>query len=760
MRVALVTHTAQLGGAELSSLRLLQALPAGMTIDAVVGEEGPFADHLRDEGITVHVLPMDPSATAVARSETRSPRVVLGSAVRLAPAVRDLTALLRSLGTDVLWSLSLKAHLFTVPVARLTGIPLVWHLHDRISREYLPAPTVRAIRALARHVPTAVIANSAATAATVGRARGLTVARPGLTDSQLEPSANGVRSTNVIGVLGRLSPTKGQLDVVRLLPDLLAVHPDLKLRLIGAPLFGQQDYQDRIVAEIARLGLCEHVEIVGHVDDPRAELDRLAVCVHASTIPEPFGQVISEAMARGTPVVATRGGGATELVHPPGARQLGHLVPIGDSAAMREAILDVLDAPERAASRAVRARLHVGEHLRIEATAAVVAEVFRSVVDPQRSVAAPEVALAHDYLTQRGGAERVVLAMHAAFPESPLHTMLYEPAGSFPELEHLRVVAGPLSRVSALRHRHRAAFPLLPFASSLTRVSGEVTVASTSGWAHAFRTSGATVVYCHSPARWLYQTDAYLGGPAHRSPVGLGVLAMRPLLRRWDRRHMRTADRVLVNSTAVQHAVRTAYGIEAELLHPPPGLSVDGPRAAMPQAPDEFYLVVSRLLPYKNVDVIVEAFRGLPEHLVIVGSGPMLDQMAADLPANVTLVSDQSDAQLRWAYERARALVVASHEDFGLTPVEAASFGTPALALRAGGYLDTVIEGANGEFFDTPTPEAIRTAVVANRGRAWDTERIMATVDRFAHDRFAARLREVVAEVRAERSDRGGSSGA
>ncbi|WP_018154908.1 glycosyltransferase family 4 protein [Demetria terragena] len=750
MRIALVTHTGQVGGAELATLRVIRALPRDLSVEAFLGEEGPYADQLRAAGVRVDILGMDERVRSLTRAETTSARAALKAAASLTPMVRMLARRLREGDHDVVWSASLKAHLLSVPAARLAGLPLVWSLHDRISHEYLPSTMVRLVRALARTAPRAIIANSEATAATVARVRELIVARPGLTPEQLRPLTEPPqRGHDVIGVVGRLSQTKGQLEVIRLMPDLIAARPGVTLRLIGGALFGQEDYEHALRAEVERLGLNDRVAFVGHIDDPRPELDALAVSVHAATIPEPFGQVIAESMARGTPVVATRGGGATELVHPPGEQPLGYLVPPRDPDAMVEAILDVLDAPERAEVRARRARAYVAEHLPISSTARTVAEVFQAVAAGRRSFSEPPVTLAHDYLTQRGGAERVVLAMRAAFPKSPLHTLLYEPATTFHEFEHLRVEASVLNRISTLRRNHRMAFPLLPLASSFMRVPGNVTVASTSGWAHAFRSSGAKIVYCHSPARWLYQTERYLGKPAYKSPIGLVLMAVGPTLRRWDRRRMRAADRVVVNSTAVQSAVADAYGIDAEVMHPPPGLSHDGPRTAIPGVEPPFYLVVSRLLPYKHVDVIVEAFAGLEDNLLVVGSGPMLADLMQDCPPNVRIVTDQTDAQLRWAYAHAQALIAASFEDFGLTPLEAALFGTPTLALRAGGYLDTVIEDVNGAFFDSADAADIRAAVHRNNARTWDAAQVIETVERFAQEVFIQRLRRVVEEVQA-----------
>ena len=133
--------------------------------------------------------------------------------------------------------------------------------------------------------------------------------------------------------------------------------------------------------------------------------------------------------------------------------------------------------------------------------------------------------------------------------------------------------------------------------------------------------------------------------------------------------------------------------------------------------------MVSRLLPYKNVDKAVDAFRTMPdERLLVIGRGPEEDRLRAGLPANVAIVSDVSDAQLRWAYRHAVALVAPSIEDFGLTPLEAGAFAKPTLALRGGGYLDTVAEGVNGLFFDRPDADSIAAAVAAGRRTPWDAD--------------------------------------
>jgi len=361
--------------------------------------------------------------------------------------------------------------------------------------------------------------------------------------------------------------------------------------------------------------------------------------------------------------------------------------------------------------------------------------------------ARPTVAIAHDYLTQRGGAERVVLSLMKAFPEAPVHTTLYDPESTYPEFADADVRASPLNRVGALRRDHRLALPLLAPAASRLRIDADIVVASSSGWAHGFDTSGRTVVYCHNPARWLYQTDEYLGGAAWRSPIGPPLLAMRPLLKRWDRRRAGQVDVYLANSRVVQQRIATTYGREAELLPPPHGMDASAPREAVPELDGwepGYALVVSRLLPYKNVDTVIEAVRGTDRRLVVVGRGPEEARLRATLPVNVRLLGGLSDAQLRAVYADAGVLVAASHEDFGLAPLEAAAFGVPAVALRGGGFLETVVEGDTGLFFDRPTPEEIAATLVLSDRHTWDGDTLRARAEEFGETRFIERIRSIV----------------
>jgi glycosyltransferase involved in cell wall biosynthesis len=355
--------------------------------------------------------------------------------------------------------------------------------------------------------------------------------------------------------------------------------------------------------------------------------------------------------------------------------------------------------------------------------------------------------LVHDYLTQRGGAERVALTLAGGFPDAVVYTSLYDPGATFPGFADHEVRTLPLDRLRLLRDHHRLALPLLAPSFARLHVDADVTVCSSSGWAHGAHTTGAKIVYCHNPARWLYQSDHYLMGSSRLATAG--VAALRPALTRWDRAAAATADRYLVNSRAVRARVADVYGIDADVVHPSVDIDVGGHRRPPDGVEPGFLLCVSRLMAYKNVGAVIEAFRSLPdERLVVVGTGPLADQLTAAAPGNVTILGRVEDEELRWLYGAARGLVAASYEDFGLTPVEAAAFGRPTAALRWGGFLDTVVEGTTGVFFDEPEPGAIADTVRELLAADWSAAALADHAGRFTPDRFLAAIGAVVDSFR------------
>jgi len=388
VRVAVLDHTAALGGAELALARLLDALdPVDVHVTTVLFADGPLRGLLEDHGHAVSVLPLDQRLATAERHAVGASLVTSArAAIAVLPFVWRLARTLRRLDVDLIHTTSLKADILGVPAAILARRPVVWHIHDRISPDYLPRPMVALIRSLARVAPRRVLVNSHATAATLPKVRA-TVAYPGLAPEQFAPEPGTPASPprapddpRTVGILGRVSPTKGQREFLRAARRVHAARPDVRFRIIGAALFAEQDYERLVREEIRALGLEDVVALVGFASDPGAELDRLTLCVHASPTPEPFGQVVAEAMARGVPVVATAGGGVGEIVAPPGAAEpLGWLVPPGDVAALADAILEALDDPAEAQRRAVAAWRSVERRFPIAVTATSVTDVWRSV---------------------------------------------------------------------------------------------------------------------------------------------------------------------------------------------------------------------------------------------------------------------------------------------------------------------------------------------------------------------------------------------
>lgn len=354
-------------------------------------------------------------------------------------------------------------------------------------------------------------------------------------------------------------------------------------------------------------------------------------------------------------------------------------------------------------------------------------------------MARAQVALVHDYLTQRGGAERVMLSMLRLFPSAPLYTALYEPDSTYPEFANHDIRPLWTNRIATVRHHHRRGLLIYPFAFSGLTVDADVTVCSSSAFAHGVKVSGRKVVYCYSPPRWLYdQANTYLA--SWPGPICAIIYAAGPFLRRWDKRAATSADAYLTTSRAVRDRIDQVYGIEAMVVPPSiPAVAIHE-RSPIDVAPG-FVLCVSRLLAYKNVEEVSEAFKLLPDaRLIVVGDGPLAKHLHSVAGPNVTMFDRVDDARLAWLYANCAGVVSAAYEDFGLTALEANSFGKPVAAVRFGGFLDTVIDGRTGVFFDEARPARIAEAVRRLLLDTWEPETIKVHAEYFDENSFGRRL--------------------
>mgnify|MGYP001827614430 CR=1 FL=1 len=354
----------------------------------------------------------------------------------------------------------------------------------------------------------------------------------------------------------------------------------------------------------------------------------------------------------------------------------------------------------------------------------------------------PRAALVQDHVAQRGGAERVGLVLLEALGIDTLHTSVFAPDRTYPDFAEVDVRTRPFSRLPPIRRNHRLAFPLMPMGMGRIEAPADVLLAASAGWSHGVPAAGRKVVYWYAPPRWIYQQEEYLGS---RGWVSRAVRAATPLLRAWDRRAVASIDRHLAVSEEVADRLRRFYGVEAAVVHPP--ITLDGSPTPVDGVEPGHLLVVSRLLSYKHVHVVAEAMRHLPDRrLVVVGTGPFEQEIRRRAPDNVDLVGSVSDDELCWLYQNCSVLVAAAFEDFGLTPLEAAAHGRPTVALRAGGYLDTVEEGLTGLFFESLAHGDVISAVEKALASDWDPDTLRDHAARFSQDRFIERIQAIVEE--------------
>lgn len=319
------------------------------------------------------------------------------------------------------------------------------------------------------------------------------------------------------------------------------------------------------------------------------------------------------------------------------------------------------------------------------------------------------VALVHDYLMERGGAERVLAVFAELFPEAPIFTAVYDPRRTLPVFAARDIRVTALQRYVARGVPYRALFPLYPAAFEQFTFDGyDLVLSSTTAFAKGVITPPETlhVCFCHTPTRFLWQLKQEVS--QHVRLVRIALRLFGPWLRPWDFVAAQRVDEFLAPSQHVANRIRKFYRREATVIPSPidatfftPGATTDGGGLS--------FLVVSRLLPYKRVDLAVEAFRRLGPgwRLAVVGQGPLLRVLRGSAPPNVAFLGRVDDVRLRALYRGCRALIVAGEEDFGLTPLEAQACGRPVVAYGAGGACETVLPGSTGELFDEPTVEAL-----------------------------------------------------
>ena len=357
--------------------------------------------------------------------------------------------------------------------------------------------------------------------------------------------------------------------------------------------------------------------------------------------------------------------------------------------------------------------------------------------------------LVHDWLTGMRGGEKVLELLCAAYPTADLLTLFHVPGSVSPAIERLKPRTSVLQHVPGIRRFYRYCLPLFPTVIEQFDLDQYDLVISTSHCAAkaVVKTGRARhLCYCFTPMRYAWdQFDAYFG----EGRVGtLKSRAIRPALNalaRWDAATAGRVDRYVAISRHVASRISRYYNRQADVIYPPVNTGFYSPDDAV--TADNFLLIVSALVPYKRIDVAIEASRLSNTPLRIIGTGPERDALAAlaaRTGADVQLLGSVSDVEVRDHYRRAAAVLLPGEEDFGIAPVEAQACGTPVIALGRGGALETVVDGTTGVLFEEPAPQALAAAIARARRLPFDRAAIRAHAERFDSAVFASAMQSAI----------------
>lgn len=354
-----------------------------------------------------------------------------------------------------------------------------------------------------------------------------------------------------------------------------------------------------------------------------------------------------------------------------------------------------------------------------------------------------KVVLVHDWLIHMRGGEKVLEALAELYPDAPIYTLFFSREKLSPVLQNREIHASFFQRIPGIRSFYRWLLPWMPWAiRSLDLPASDLVISTSHCVAKGVRVPrGAVhVSYCHTPMRYLYGFgEEYFGNmPRILKPFLSAALS---LLRRWDKASNQSVDCFIANSENVRKRIQTCYGRDSEVIHPPVNSRYFTSEGT--EAPKDYYLVVSAFVPYKRVDLVIEAFNKLDRPLAVVGHGPLEETYRALRKSpRISFLGAVPDKELRVLMSEARALIFPTEEDFGIVPLEAQACGTPVIAYGKGGALESV---KSGVFFEDQTAESLQRAVLHFESLHFDRTLIPAKISQFSKENFIRRVAEFVA---------------
>jgi glycosyltransferase involved in cell wall biosynthesis len=351
------------------------------------------------------------------------------------------------------------------------------------------------------------------------------------------------------------------------------------------------------------------------------------------------------------------------------------------------------------------------------------------------------IAITTDWLNSFGGGERVLVELHKMFPDAPIYTSVYDPSG-LPEFMHgWDVRTSFLQRVPFARRNHQALLPLMPLAfEQMDMREYDLVLSPSSACAKGVITCPGTlnICYCYTPTRYLWDLyHEYTRG--HRARALIAPVAH--WLRMWDRMAADRVDHFVAISHEVAGRIKRHYNRDSEVVYPP--VEVDRVIPSR-RPPEDFYLVVSRLVGYKRVDLAIQAANRLRRRLLIVGDGPERRRLEAMAGRTVEFLGRRDDAEIADLYARCRAFLFPGFEDFGITPVEAQAAGRPVVAYGRGGVTETVVDEVTGVLFSEQTAESLVQGILRLEELNIDSSTCRRNAERFASSEFRRRLSRVI----------------
>jgi len=358
-----------------------------------------------------------------------------------------------------------------------------------------------------------------------------------------------------------------------------------------------------------------------------------------------------------------------------------------------------------------------------------------------------KLALIHDWLNQYGGAERVLETLVDFFPGAPVYTSMYWRQGMPENYRSWDIRTTWMDRLPWVYRRHQAYFPFYPLAFAnldLSREGYDLLLSNKSGFCHGVR-NGSTphLCYCLAPTRYVWEYESYAAREELSGAVRLLLQPLIALLRRWDYAAAQRVTRFIAISTEIQQRISRYYGRESTIIYPPVNVEQYHPVAQH----EDYYLIVSRLIPYKRIDLAVQAFNQLGLPLLIAGNGRDRAALERSAKPNIQFLGRVPDEELPGLLARCKAFIFPGREDFGIAPLEAQAAGRPVIAYAAGGALDTIVAGVTGTFFHEATPESLIEAVLNFDSYAVDSAACRANAERFSLANFREQMMTAVLET-------------